>query len=211
MEFITNPAFDYDILFPFEHLHNHSSCLIETPTGTLIACWYRGSGERTADDVCVMHSRRPPGADFWSPMQELANTEGFPDTNPFMMIDNAGCWRTFYGTQLDNHWESTLLKYRQSSSLLPGAPQPFAVKEGVLHLKPDDEAFVETVDRLLPEAYQTAIECKSRKAQTRWTNVYRGAKREGAEQIVAASGLDGALSPAGRAIKNLPAPVLGWL
>ena len=178
-----NPDFEYGVLFPFEHLHNHSSCIIETPTGTLITCWYRGSGERTADDVCVMHSRRPAGADSqsalcetWSPMQELANTDGFPDTNPFMMIDPVGCWWIFYGTQLDNQWESTLLKYRQTSSLLPGAPQPFAMHEGVLHLKPDDDAFVEAVDRLLPEAYRTAIEA-SAEGEAKWT-AYIAAQKE---------------------------------
>jgi len=54
------------LVFPLEPLHNHASCIVECPDGGLLACWYRGTGERTADDVAIMGSRlRRKG----SPMQ----------------------------------------------------------------------------------------------------------------------------------------------
>jgi hypothetical protein len=29
-----------------DHMHNHGSCIVETPAGDLLACWFYGSGER---------------------------------------------------------------------------------------------------------------------------------------------------------------------
>ena len=40
-------------IFPAEMKHNHSSCVVELADGDLLACWYRGSGERKADDVAI--------------------------------------------------------------------------------------------------------------------------------------------------------------
>ncbi|MDX1935188.1 MAG: exo-alpha-sialidase [Capsulimonadales bacterium] len=148
-----NPDFEYRLIFPFEHWHNHSSCIVEMPgdSAEFRACWYRGSGERRSDDVHVCGARLYPGSD-WSPLPTLADTPGFPDTNPFMMVDARNRWWVFYGTQIDNRWESTLLKFRRSD--------PFGnilSDHGLIHLKPDDDAFQETVDRLLPMAYETAL------------------------------------------------------
>src|SRR5690349_4119237 len=151
-----NPALEIEPLFPFEHWHNHSSCVVECPDGGLLACWYHGSGERRADDVEVLGTRKPPGG-AWSAPFPMADTPDLPDTNPFLMIDGLGRLWLFYGTQLDNHWESTLLKWRRADRWTGEAP-PIWSADGVLHLKPDDDAFVETVDRLLPEAYRTAME-----------------------------------------------------
>ena len=145
-----NPNFDIEPIFPYDHLHNHSSCIIETADNVLTACWYRGTGERTADDVCIMGSHRTP-AGQWTTPEIQANTPGFPDTNPILMQDNERRQWLFYGTQLDNHWESTLLKYQRIDSSLRN------ITTGILHLKPDDDAFIEAVDRLLPEAYRTAL------------------------------------------------------
>lgn len=40
-----------ELIFPLEHWHNHASTIVELPGGDLLACWFHGSGERTADDV----------------------------------------------------------------------------------------------------------------------------------------------------------------
>ena len=53
------PFLESEFLFPLEALHNHGSCIVELPNGDLLVCWYRGSGERTADDVAVMGARDP--------------------------------------------------------------------------------------------------------------------------------------------------------
>ena len=45
------PFFRSVAIFPAESKHNHASCVIETANGDLLTAWYRGSGERTADDV----------------------------------------------------------------------------------------------------------------------------------------------------------------
>lgn len=148
-----NPEFEIQPIFPFEHWHNHSSCLVEMPGEKkgICACWYRGSGERKSDDVHVCGAEYRPESG-WTMLPTLANTLGFPDTNPFMLVDSKQRWWLLYGTQLDNHWESTLLKYRRT--ITPGSDN---LEDGLIHLKPDDDAFVETVDNLLPQAYQEAI------------------------------------------------------
>jgi hypothetical protein len=90
---VENPALEIQTIFPFEHWHNHSSCIVEMPgdAGELRACWYRGSGERKADDVHVYVACYLPGMG-WKPLPVLADTPGFPDTNPFMMVDNRARW-----------------------------------------------------------------------------------------------------------------------
>ncbi len=47
------PFLTGELIFPLEHWHNHASCVVEAPNGDLVACWFHGSGERTADDVRV--------------------------------------------------------------------------------------------------------------------------------------------------------------
>ena len=41
--------------------------------------WYRGSGERTADDVAVYGSRLKKGAKQWAEAFPVADTPGFPE------------------------------------------------------------------------------------------------------------------------------------
>ena len=43
-------ALQSELIFPPQPLHNHGSCVVEMAGGGLFACWYRGSGERGADD-----------------------------------------------------------------------------------------------------------------------------------------------------------------
>ena len=81
------PIFRSELIAPPEALHNHGSCIVETPKGNLLVCWYRGSGERGADDVQVMGARRQRGSSNWSERFVLQDTPGFPDTNPCMIIE----------------------------------------------------------------------------------------------------------------------------
>ena len=51
------PLYQSRLLFEPESWHNHASCVVELPNGDLLACWFHGSGERTADDVKVEGAR----------------------------------------------------------------------------------------------------------------------------------------------------------
>ena len=81
------PFLRAELLFPPEHWHNHASCIVECPNGDLLVCWYHGSGERTADDVLVLGGRKPKRANRWGTPFLMADTPGYPDTNPAMFID----------------------------------------------------------------------------------------------------------------------------
>src|SRR4026209_2188486 len=80
------PVHETEDLFPLETWHAHASCIVETPQGDLLVCWFRGSGERKADDVKIEGARRPKGATAWSQRFTMADTPGFPDTNCAMFI-----------------------------------------------------------------------------------------------------------------------------
>ncbi|MHC4074033.1 MAG: exo-alpha-sialidase, partial [Planctomycetota bacterium] len=47
----TQPKIQDNPIFPLQGKHVHSSSIVECPNGDLLACWFHGSGERTADDV----------------------------------------------------------------------------------------------------------------------------------------------------------------
>lgn len=80
------PFLESELIFPLEHWHNHASCIVECPNGSLLVCWYHGSGERTADDVLVLGARQKRGSRQWSAPFVMADTPGYPDTNPAMFI-----------------------------------------------------------------------------------------------------------------------------
>ncbi|MCY2996522.1 MAG: exo-alpha-sialidase, partial [Planctomycetota bacterium] len=42
-----------ELVFPLRADHNHAPSIVELPDGSFLASWYRGSGERKADDVAV--------------------------------------------------------------------------------------------------------------------------------------------------------------
>src|SRR4051812_3086607 len=78
------PFHQAELLFPLETWHNHASCIVETPKGDLLVCWFHGSGERTADDVKIEGARLRKGSRQWSPRFTLADTPALPDGNPCM-------------------------------------------------------------------------------------------------------------------------------
>ncbi|MCS6954586.1 MAG: exo-alpha-sialidase, partial [Bryobacteraceae bacterium] len=107
-----------------EHWHNHASSLVELPDGDLLACWYHGSGERTADDVRILASRRPKGAARWEPPFTLADTPGFPDCNPVLFVDSRQRLWLLWPVILANEWHTALMKYRITSRYSgSGAPR----------------------------------------------------------------------------------------
>src|SRR6266566_2495372 len=79
-----------ELIFPPQPKHNHGSCIVECPNGDLLACWYNGSGERTADDVRILGSRLRKSSDKWTEPFLMADTPGFPDCNSCMIVDPRG-------------------------------------------------------------------------------------------------------------------------
>jgi predicted neuraminidase/lysophospholipase L1-like esterase len=129
------PLFRRELVFPLETWHNHGSSLAELPNGDLLVAWFHGSGERQADDVAILGARRDARTRVWSAPFVLADTPGFPDTNPTVLVDPRGRLFLFHPTILDNRWESALMKMRVSTDWSePGAPR--WSREQVLHWKP---------------------------------------------------------------------------
>src|SRR6187551_2863560 len=75
------PRFTAELIFPLHHQHNHAPAIVECPSGELLVSWYRGSGERKADDVAVYGAWRRRGQKAWGDSFVMADTPGFPDGN----------------------------------------------------------------------------------------------------------------------------------
>jgi predicted neuraminidase len=86
----------------------------------------------------------------------MADTPGFPDTNPCMWMDPAGRLWLFWPTILDNRWESALLKYAVSEDYGGDGPPRWNRKD-VLHLKPGPE-FQEKVEKELEAVWSPYME-----------------------------------------------------
>jgi len=141
------PFLESELIFPLEVWHNHASCIVETPKGDLLVCWFHGSGERTADDVKIEGARLRKGAHKWSPRLTLADTPALPDGNPCMFIDPRGRLWFLHTTIQDNRWESALLKVRISEDYDHDGVPRWQSSE-VLHIKPGPE-FATEVDKRL--------------------------------------------------------------
>ena len=141
------PFLRAELIFPPEHWHNHGSCIVETPNGGLLVCWFHGSGERKADDVKIEGARKAPGASTWSPRFTMADTPGYPDTNCCMFVDPQKRLWLLYPTILANEWHTALMKYRISSRYEGDGPPQWDENE-VLHVTPGEE-FVATVEKAL--------------------------------------------------------------
>src|ERR1700752_1170480 len=76
-----------ELIFPQEKWHNHSASVVELPNGDLLVCWFHGSGERTADDVLIQGARWNHASGHWTERFIMADTPGFPETNPVLFLD----------------------------------------------------------------------------------------------------------------------------
>jgi len=145
-----------ELIFQAEHWHNHGSCIVETPRGDLLVCWFHGSGERKSDDVKIEGARLRRGSKHWSERFTLADTPDYPDTNCSFFQDPEGRLWLVWPTILANLWESSLLKFRRTTDFdRPGAPR--WQHDGVIHVTPGPE-FDDTLQRWLPEAERTLKE-----------------------------------------------------
>lgn len=142
-------------IFPLDADHNHAPGIVEFANGDLLVSWYRGSGERRADDVAVMGAWKRAGATEWSEPFLLADEPGFPDCNTCMHVDDADRLWLFWPTVIANTWESCLTRYQVSER--PTAPEGLHWdRQGLVLLKPDDfsaaatQVFDELIAQQLP-------------------------------------------------------------
>jgi predicted neuraminidase len=143
------PSYRESLVFPLNPQHNHAPGIVECPNGDLFVSWYRGSGERTADDVAVFGARQRKGKNDWSETFLLVDTPGFPDCNTTMMIDARGRLWLFWPLILANSWESCLTEYLVSSDYEKDGP-PQWEWQGVIPLNPPrfEEKMTRTLDEL---------------------------------------------------------------
>jgi predicted neuraminidase len=131
------PQHSAELVFPLRQEHNHAPGIVECPNGDLLVSWYRGSGERSSDDVAVYGARKKNGASEWSEAFLMADMPGFPDCNTCMMIDRQERLWLFWPTIIANTWESCLTNYRVSRDY-SGDGAPKWERNGLVLLKPDD-------------------------------------------------------------------------
>jgi predicted neuraminidase len=132
-----SPQHSAELVFPLHAQHNHAPGIVELPNGDLLVSWYRGSGERAADDVAVYGARKKKGESKWSDAFLMADVPGFPDCNTCMMIDRSNRLWLFWPTIIANTWESCLTNYRMSQDFAgPGSPK--WERNGLILLKPAD-------------------------------------------------------------------------
>jgi predicted neuraminidase len=133
-----NPLLEKEDIFPLDVLHNHASSIVRLPDGELFVCWYRGSGERDADDVRIMAARKKPGS-TWSVPFVLADVPGFPDTNPTLFLDSKSRLWFYWQTIVANRWETAVTQVRIAADYR-GAGGPVWESSQPLFLKPKDIA-----------------------------------------------------------------------
>jgi predicted neuraminidase len=163
--------FQSRLIFPVQEKHVHSSSVVELPNGDLLAVWFHGSGERTADDVVIQGARLRRGATAWGEVFLAADTPGLPDCNPVVFLDGRQrLWLVWIVVQA-NRWEQSLLKYRMATDyqhdgpprwhwqdvmlLRPGAAFPDQLRAGFRELGYHQRMWAEYArpyDRLLVEA-----------------------------------------------------------
>src|SRR5437588_936448 len=126
-----------ELVFPLHPQHNHAPGIVQCPNGDLLVSWYRGSGERQADDVAVYGARLRKGSDRWSEPFLLADNPGFPDGNTALFIDAKQQLWLFWPVVIANTWQSCLTNYRVSRDY-QGDAAPRWHWQGALYLKPLD-------------------------------------------------------------------------
>lgn len=140
------------IIFPLQQEHVHGPTIVELPNGDLLSAWFQGSGERWADDVRIMGSRRQLGDTTWSEPFLMADTPGFPDINPILFMDTKDrLWLMWYPV-IANQWDTSIPMYRISEDFSdPGAP--VWAWQDIIFVKPGDksERGIQPGDRFVTE------------------------------------------------------------
>lgn len=137
---VSQPLHRGELIYPQEKWHNHASSVVELANGDLLAVWYHGSGERSADDVIIEGARKIKGESTWRPRFLIADTPGFPDCNPALFIDAKQRLWLFWPLIVANEWHTALLRYQVSSDYQNPQRPPRWERSEVMLLKPDTMA-----------------------------------------------------------------------
>lgn len=136
-----NTVEDQALLFPLQDLHVHGSSLVALPNGDLLAAWFQGSGERTADDVKIMGARRT--GKTWSTPFLLADTPGLPDCNPVLFLNHQNQLHLVWIAVQANRWEQSVLRILKSLNA-----EPNWIWQDNIFLKPGSEFVTEMEQKL---------------------------------------------------------------
>ncbi len=140
-------------IFPRQTQHVHGSSLVALPNGDLLAVWFQGSGERTADDVLLMGSRKSKNSNSWSVPFIMADTPGIPDCNPVLFLNAKNELFLVWIAVLGNRWEHSILRVKRSLDYQQSGAPTWHWQDNIF-LKPGDE-FAEEVKakfKELPDA-----------------------------------------------------------
>ncbi|WP_270087932.1 sialidase family protein [Sphingobacterium sp. SYP-B4668] len=132
---------DRSFIFPFQGQHVHGSSIVELTDGNLLAAWFQGSGERTADDVKIMGAKYSSKDKKWGTPYILADTEGMPDCNPVLFLHKGKLHLVWIAVQA-NRWEYSILRVKNSTDFKKEQVN-WTWQDNIL-LKPD-EHFVDEV------------------------------------------------------------------
>ena len=130
--------FSSELIFPLQEKHVHSSTLAEMHNGEIIAAWFHGSGERTANDVQILGSRLAQGATEWAPIFPMADTPDLPDCNPVLYTDTENRLWLFWVAVQGNRWEYSMLKYKRANHMSVSGPPNWNWQDNIV-LKPGEE------------------------------------------------------------------------
>lgn len=140
-------------IFPRQTQHVHGSSLVALPNGDLLVVWFQGSGERTADDVQLMGSRKSKNSGSWSTPFSMADTPGIPDCNPVLFLNAKNELFLVWIAVLGNRWEHSILRVKRSIDYLQSGAPTWHWQDNIF-LKTGDE-FAEEVKakfKELPES-----------------------------------------------------------
>jgi predicted neuraminidase len=144
-----NAIVSEEFIFPYQNEHVHGSSIVSLPNGDLLAAWFQGSGERSADDVRVMGARLKKGLKTWSTPFLMADTKGIPDCNPVLFLNRNGKLFLFWVAVQANKWEDAILRFRTSTNYNGNEAPVWEWQDDIL-LKPD-EKFVKEVEKRFKE------------------------------------------------------------
>lgn len=133
--------------------HVHGSNLVALPNGDLLAVWFQGSGERTANDVRLMGSRKAKTSTSWSSPFLMADTPGIPDCNPVIFLNSKQELMLVWIAVLGNRWENSILRLRRSKNYSQEGPPIWNWQDNIL-LQPGEEFVKEVQNKFneLPES-----------------------------------------------------------
>ncbi|MDP2338307.1 MAG: sialidase family protein [Bacteroidota bacterium] len=144
-----NAIVSEELIFPVQNEHTHGSSVVSLPNGDLLAAWFQGSGERSADDVRVMGARLKKGVKTWTAPFLMADTKGIPDCNPVLFLNRKGKLFLFWVAVQANKWEDAILRFRTTTNYNGNEAPVWEWQDDIL-LKPD-ESFVKEVEKRFKE------------------------------------------------------------